>query len=234
MKIRLNKYLSQTGICSRRESDRLIETKQIYLNGDNNIKLGTVIDPCADLIEYKGKRIESCVFEYIVFNKPVDYVVSRQAQGAKSIYELLPFNYPYIGRLDKNTTGLLLLTNDGTLAFRLTHPKYKVAKHYRVTVDKKPTPDDLMKIEKGIQLEDGLTAPAKVTLLKDHHTLEIIIKEGKKRQIRRMLSALGLDVMSLHRFKFGPVLLGNLPSGGFRHLNKNEVDSLKREVGYVK
>lgn len=231
--IRLNRFLGSSGVCSRREADVYIAAGRVKING-RNADLGSKVVPGKDVVVFDGKEIRfDHEFRYILFHKPKGYVVSQAGQFAPSIYECndLP-NLPYVGRLDKDTTGLLLLTNDGDLCFRLTHPRYKVEKHYEATLSRLPTKEEIENLEKGVLLDDGMTAPAQARITDiSSRRMEIVIHEGRKRQIRRMVKAVGIDVMELHRSQFGPLSLHGFTCGKWRELISNEVDQLKRAVG---
>ena len=168
-----------------------------------------------------------------MLNKPKDYVVSRDGQDAKTVFDLVPSGLSYVGRLDKNSTGLLLFTNDGDLNFRLTHPKYKIEKTYIAQLDKDISVEHFENLKSGIVLGDGKTLPAKGKILKNKK-VEIIIKEGRKRQIRRMFNSLGYEVLDLNRIKFGNIELHNLDIGKRRDLSLKEIKELESAVGIQK
>lgn len=231
--MRINKYLASIGIASRRKVDELIEEERVKING-KTANLGDQVDPQKDIVEVDGEKVgEKEKLVYIVINKPQGYTsTAAHIKGEKSVLELVNSNvrlYP-VGRLDRDSTGLILLTNDGELALKLTHPKFHVPKTYEVKVLGNVTKTQLEMIEKGIKLEEGTTKPSKVQIktqsLPHHSILEITLFEGKKRQIRRMLSTLHLHVLELKRISVGPVKLGNLQVGKYRNLTQEELSKL--------
>ncbi len=239
MKIRLNKYLAQAGVASRREADRMIVEGRVSLNGETVESLGTLIDESADIVEVDGKRVKAkkTPHLYLLLNKPTGYLVTvKDPFKRPTVMDLLPsFKkrvYP-VGRLDLNSEGLLLLTSDGDLAYRLMHPKYRVVKGYLVRVKPKPKASILEKLEKGIFLDGKKTAPARIHMITTKKR-EILIKvelfEGRKRELRRMFEAVGHDVLTLKRIRFGSLSLGGLKKGHWRHLSQKELDLLKKNV----
>lgn len=216
---RLNKHLAlQLGI-SRREADSLIEHGHVKINGQP-VTLGARFEP-GDGITVKGKSLESdAAFEYLLLNKPIGYVSSRKQQGdVPTLYSLLPEQYHHlkpVGRLDKDSSGLILLTNDGDFAFEMTHPKFYKVKKYEVSLDAPLQPlHQQMVNDHGIQLEDG---PSQLTLERTDDSREhwiVTMSEGRNRQIRRTFAALGYTVTRLHRTDFGSYSLGELNSGEF-------------------
>ena len=234
MQERLQKVISHAGIVSRREAERLIIDGRVAVNGCVVTKLGTKVDPGRDVIKVDGRLVKSFPEKvYIVLNKPAGYVSTlKDPQGRPVIMDLLDdINtrvYP-VGRLDYDAEGLLLLTNDGELAHRLQHPRYKIRRTYEVKVKDVPTDDELSRVRKGIRLEDGVTLPAKVTFLKKtmkNCWLKITLSEGRNRQVKRMFEALSHPVMKIKRVKFGALGLGTLKRGQYRHLAKDEVKKL--------
>lgn len=236
---RLQKFLAHAGLGSRRSCEKLIENKQVKVNGQIIDKLGTLIDPLTDKVEVNNKAIfkkENKV--YILLHKPAGYVTTvKDPQGRSTVMDLMvnikERVYP-VGRLDYETEGLLLLTNDGQLSYRLTHPKHKVIKIYEALVKGIPDSSDLKKLQKGVILDDGMTQPAKVKVLEkyaDKTLLQLGIFEGRNRQVRRMCRAINHPVLNLKRTQIGPIILGNLPKGSFRHLTPAEVKGLLKSVG---
>jgi 23S rRNA pseudouridine2605 synthase len=229
---RLNKYLSEAGIASRRKADLLIEEGKVFVNG-RVAKVGVSIDPQKDHIKIGGKPVERHPFVYIMLHKSKDALTTRSdPEGRKTIYDLLPTEYQHlhpIGRLDRATTGLLILTNDGDLTERLAHPRFHVLKVYKVTLNKPLELEDAQVIAKGIELDGVMTKSASIhTLGDDGLNIEIAISEGRYRQVRRMFEARGYEVVKLKRTHFGPLDLGRLPLGKTRPLLPREIDLLKK------
>ncbi len=232
---RLQKYMSRCGVASRRKAEELILAGLVKVNGETIRKLGAKIIPGRDRVEVKGKEINPAEFIYLMLNKPKGYITgNRDPQGRLTVLDLLPEEFPRVfpvGRLDYNTTGLLLLTNDGQLAFGITHPSYEVKKTYEVLVKGVPEPTSLESLRKGILLEDGPTLPAKVDIIKvktGNAIIRIVIREGRKRQVRRMFWAIGHPVMELMRVGIGPLTLDGLPLGKYRPLNGMEIAALRK------
>jgi len=238
---RLQKILSRAGLASRREAERWIVEGRITVNGAVVRKLGSQADPNKDSIKVDGKRIKSSASPlYYAFHKPPGVITTLNDPQHRP--DLTPYLtrlgekrrvFP-VGRLDYNTTGLLLLTNDGELAMRLSHPRFGVTKVYRVKLSACPTPDDFAILRQGIRLEDGIAAPAQarvVEKLKTNAWVEIEVREGRKREVRRMFEALNYFVEKLVRIRVGPVDLGRLPLGELRPLSLSEIKSLKVAVG---
>lgn len=225
--IRINKYLADKGIASRRKADELILKGLVKLNGKVVSELGTKVDPEVDKIELDNKLLKSeqKKLVYIKLNKPYGYECSKKPpQGVNSVYELMPesFNVFTIGRLDKDSEGLLLLTNDGRLAYKLTHPKFEKEKEYEVTVDKNITDSHLRMLAEGVKILGRKTAKAKVERVSQRKFL-ITITEGMNRQIRRMCRKIGYRVHKLKRIRVGEISLGSLDSGNFLNLSNQEV-----------
>ena len=231
--MRINKYLASIGIASRRKVDELIGESRVKING-KTASLGDHADPQKDIVEVDGRKVgEKEKLVYIALNKPEGYTsTAAHIKGEKSVLELIKSSvrlYP-VGRLDKDSTGLILLTNDGELAQKLTHPKFHIPKTYEVKVLGSVSKTQIEMMEKGIKLEEGATKPAKVQIksesLPHHSILEITLYEGKKRQIRRMLATLHLHVLELKRISVGPVKIGNLQVGKYRTLTEEELFKL--------
>jgi len=236
MLVRLNKFLSQSGIASRREADRLITEGRVSVNGQQVENLGLKIDSQEDVVEVNGRRVKKQENNiYLMLNKPPGFIVSlKDSFGRPTIMDLLPSLkeriFP-VGRLDYKSQGLLLLTNDGQLTFRLTHPRFKIKKVYLVRVKGELNSSQISRLEKGIILDGKRTAPARIKIIKATPKgiqLRIEIYEGRKREIRRMLEAMGCSVVYLQRIKFGPLGLGNLKKGQWRYLTAREISLLKR------
>jgi len=231
MSIRLEKFLAESGVASRRRSKYIISAGRVTVNGKTVLECGTRIEPDVDIVELDGERVlpeEKKV--YIMLNKPAGYIsTSRDERNRPTVLHLLtdiPVRVYSVGRLDIDTEGLLLLTNDGEFAHKLTHPRYHVDKVYLAWVTGCPSKESLEQLRNGVEIKDGLTAPAKVTVEKQTKTrtcLKIVIHEGKKRQIKRMCRYAGHEVQHLKRIQIGTLKLGNLPTGKYRYLSHKEV-----------
>jgi 23S rRNA pseudouridine2605 synthase len=231
--MRLAKFLAAAGVASRRAAEEIVRAERVTVNG------ATVTDPARDVgdtdtVEVDGAAVapeaERAVY---AVNKPAGVVsTASDPQRRRTVVSLVPSAvrlYP-VGRLDIDTTGLILLTNDGALAYRLTHPRFEVPRTYRVVVTRPPVRDRAVRaLRNGIELEDGLTAPARVRRLGDRgEILELTIHEGRKRQVKRMCEAVGHRVRSLERVAFGPLSLGALAPGAHRRLSEAEIEALSR------
>lgn len=230
---RLQKYIARCGIASRRKAEELIREGLVKVNGLVVRELGVKIDPQKDLVEVNNKEIyERDEPIYIKLFKPEGYVTTVKDQfNRKTVLDLIDIKeriYP-IGRLDYNTSGLLLLTNDGDLANKLMHPKYHIYKTYEALVEGSISQESLNKLKTGIQIDDYKTAPAKVKVLSKTHQsrVQISIYEGKNRQVRKMFASLGHPVIKLKRISFGQINLGDLEAGQWKYLTGNEIDFLK-------
>lgn len=234
--MRLQKYLATCGVASRRTCERLITDGRVKVNG-STASLGCVIDPEKDTVLLDGKIVKPESRKVVIaFNKPVNVLsTSSDPQGRVTVLDYFK-DFPYrlfsAGRLDYDSEGLLLLTNDGELAYRITHPKFSLNKTYYVVCSGILTPQDKQKLEQGIMLKDGLTSAAsvgnvKIASNKKNTSFTIIIHEGRNRQVRRMLAALGHNTLVLRRISIGPVKLGSLPPGSFRQLSAYELNSLQ-------
>ena len=240
--LRLNKALAHAGIASRRAADAMIQEGRVVVNGTVITEPGTRIDPKTDSVTVDGKPLSpsgETRYTYLLCNKPVQVVATaKDPQGRKTVMDLLPapFNhlrlYP-VGRLDYFSEGLLLLTNDGEMTLRLTHPRYHLPKTYLVTVREEPTHAMLETMRCGMTLAEGeILAPVQVTLLPDKKfLLEMVLNQGINRQIRRMCRDSGLTVLRLVRLSTGPLSLGDLPPGAVRELTSQELASIKKAVG---
>lgn len=233
--VRLNRWLAECGVCSRREADGIIKRGEIRVNGEPCSDLSRRIVAGADKVSWKGKELKPAQEKtYLMLNKPRGYVVTRSDEfDRQTIYALLPgmaANLRYAGRLDKNSEGLLLLTDDGEMINRLTHPSGKVEKVYRVEIDRQLGNRELELLRSGVRIEGGLTHSAGVFVKsksKGGMTLKIVITEGRKRQIRQMVEAVGARVHNLKRLQFGPLVLKDLPPGRWRPLTPVELRALK-------
>jgi pseudouridine synthase len=238
---RLQKILARAGYGSRRTCEQLIRQGRVRVNGQAVTLLGTQADPEFDVIEVDGKRVSlPREHTYILLHKPAGVVTTRcDAHAARTVMHLLQdVTAPVfpVGRLDADTTGALLLTDDGELAYRLTHPRYGVPKTYLVEVRGAVGEEAIRRLQEGVPLEDGVTAPAQVhraRYVTERKTtlLRLTIHEGRKRQVKRMCQAVGHPVVRLHRERFGPLTLRNLPAGAWRYLTAEEVVALQRAVG---
>ncbi len=223
--MRIQKYLSEQGILSRRRAEEYIRAGKILVNG-KKAEIGQSVDSARDKIEVLGG---TAAFEAVAIYKPRGVVSSRIKKEGKTIYELFPqYEHLHItGRLDKESEGLLLLTNDGTLAKKITGEAHEVEKEYRVFVRETVRPADLMKLAKGIRLSDGMTLPT-TARKKGVHEFELILREGRNHQIRRMADAVQLTVTRLVRIRIGTLTLGNLKRGEARLLLVKEINALKK------
>lgn len=236
MKERLQKIIAAAGLASRRQAETWISAGRVTVNGQT-AELGESADPQADIILVDGKAltIQGTLY-YVLLNKPSGYVTSRQdPQGRACVIDLvkdLPVRLNPVGRLDLTTEGLLLLTNDGDLAYRLTHPRHEIDKTYLVRVRGELDPVSRRKLEMGVLLDDGMTAPARIDHLRrsgSHSWFEITIHEGRNRQVRRMCETLGYPVSRLKRIRLGFLELGRLKSGEYRLLTDDEILRLRQE-----
>ena len=228
--MRIQKYLSQEGICSRREAEKLMLEGKVLVNGKVVRELGTQIDPTKDVVKVESSKSESSKGKItVIVNKPRGIVCSKSSEEGETIFELLPQckDLNIVGRLDKTSEGLLMLTNDGVVARRVTGEEHSMEKEYEVDVREKVNPSKLKFFDRGMILEDGPTLPAKTRML-DNHSFRVILREGRKHQIRRMCEKLHLTVTRLKRIRIGPIMLDNLKPGASRPLTKNEVASLRK------
>jgi len=232
---RLHKVLAHAGIDSRRAAEEMILAGRVAVNGEVVTKVGTKVDPERDSITVDGRPIPRRVKRiYMMLNKPAGYITTvEDPQHRHTVMELVPHDsriYP-VGRLDADSEGLILMTNDGDFANLLAHPRYALDKEYHVAVQGRVREEDINTLREGVVIDDRKTAPAQVRVLSsDGRTtwLSIIIHEGRNRQIRRMLHALGYRVERLVRMRIGPLRLGALPRGAYRSLTPAEVRMLKR------
>jgi len=232
-RIRLQKFLSNAGVCSRRKGEALIEAGRVAVNGDIVMTPGTRVDPEKDRVTVDGKPVETGKPPlYIALNKPKGVISSCRQSGRRVVLDLVPVSarlFP-VGRLDKDSTGLLILTNDGELHHRLLHPSFDHEKEYEV-VTRTPVEDDaLFQMAAGIPLKEGRTRPARIRRISEN-AFRIVLKEGKKRQIRRMVEALGNRVKALKRIRFAGIDLGKLPEGKWRYLTAQEIRRLIAAAG---
>ena len=236
-------------MASRRGADQLIASGDVLVNGRRPPASGTLVDPEHDRITVNGRQVKPVAeHRYVMLNKPLGAIATARDEASRTTvldvigeagaqgHRLFP-----VGRLDGDSTGLLLLTDDGELSYRLTHPRYKVAKEYEVEVAGVPSETDLNALRRGVKLDDGVTAPAEVRVLRatrgdrdsGRAELQVVIREGRNRQVRRMLQAVGHRVSGLRRTGFGPLRLGRLKGGAWRVLTADEVAALRRAAGLV-
>jgi pseudouridine synthase len=222
--MRVQKFLSRAGVCSRRKGERLIQEGRLKVNGMRVSELGTKVDSDKDFVELDGQPVSiNSEPIYIALNKPKDYVSSCYQKDHKTVLDLLDIServYP-VGRLDKDSTGLLLLTNDGHLHYRLSHPSFDHEKEYEVTAAKPLSEGVLRKLAQGLSMMGTKTRPARIKRISSRCFL-MVLQEGKNRQIRRMLRKVGNQVTDLKRVRIANIRLGSLPPGGWRYLAKNE------------
>jgi len=230
--VRLAKYLAHGGVASRRKAEELIAKGLVTVGGE------VVTDPARDVsqgddVRVNGAPVDTEVREVWAVNKPTGVVSTAREPGARrAVVDLVESEarlYP-VGRLDADSTGLLLLTNDGALANLLTHPRYEVAKTYRARLEKAPGRRELRRLREGVELEDGPTAPAQVRQIGERE-VEIVLREGRNRQVRRMVDAVGNRVVALRRVGFGPLRLGGLTEGKARRLTAGEIEQLRAAGG---
>lgn len=231
--MRLQVFLSHNGVCSRRDAMAVIQAGRVKINGREVCEPSTAVDGSED-ITVDGQKIGIKEYSYIMLNKPAGYTTTKDdAHAEKTVMDLLPSSMRHlapVGRLDRDSEGLLLLTNDGDLAFRLTHPKFHADKTYLVRVKGEITPEKRSKLEGGVAIEGKKTAPCRIMEVKYNGTdteFKIILNEGRKRQIRMMARSIGHYVTYLCRLSMGKLQLGNLPKGQWRALTKTEVELLK-------
>lgn len=226
--MRLQKFLSNAGVCSRRQGEEYIKDGLVKVNGEVVTELGTKVDPDIDRVEFRGKLIQAKVnLIYIALNKPKGYVTSCRQEGDKIVLDLIDIServYP-IGRLDKDSTGLLLLTNDGRLHHGLSHPSFDHEKEYEVTVTRPISDGTLRKMEKGMPILGTKTRPAEIKRITAKR-FRIVLKEGRNRQIRRMVRKVGNQVTSLKRIRVSNIRLGRLAKGAWRYLSEKEKKDL--------
>jgi len=235
---RLQKILARAGVASRRAAETLIRAGRVTVNGRVVGELGTKADPSVDDVRLDGERVRAQRFRYLLLHKPIGVVTTLDdPERRATVRDFLPkgFDRVYpVGRLDYHSSGLLLLTNDGELAARLLHPRYRIPRTYRVKILGRLSPEGLGRLRRGVKLDDGMTGPAEIDVerrLEGKTWLRITIREGKRREIRRMCEALGYRVDRLTRIRFGPIELGRLPAGQWRPLEAPEVEALRAAVG---
>lgn len=233
---RLQKFIANQGICSRRKAEEYITSGRIKVNGNVIMELGTKIDPNKDVVEVDGKKISNIAGKkvYILLNKPIGYVTTTRDQfNRNTVLDLVNVKEKVlpVGRLDMYTSGAIILSNDGDFIYKITHPKYEVEKTYNVTLKGQVTDEEIEQLKNGVQIENYVTGKAKVKILridkeKDLSRVELIIHEGKNREVRKMCEAIGRKVLALHRTKIGNISVKDLRLGTWRYLRPNEIKSL--------
>lgn len=234
--MRLNKFLASAGVGSRRKCDDYIVEGRITVNGEVVIKLGSKVDEQKDEVRFDGNPVaRRTTLIYILLNKPTGYVTTASDEfNRRTVMDLISLEervYP-VGRLDLESTGLLLMTNDGALTNELIHPRYKIPKTYHVLLNKIIRPVDAYHFERGLMLDDKKTAPCKLSgirVIDNCSFMEVTIAEGRNRQIRRMFNLLGYEVEELDRIAFGPLNLAGLKRGEWRYLKPSEVEALRKQ-----
>ncbi len=232
--MRINRYIASVGVCSRRKADELIANGNVKINGEVVTRLGTDVGE-HDIVEVNGRRIKSEEKKvYVAVNKPLGYITSmndekNRATVADLVTDIQERIFP-VGRLDYNTTGLIIMTNDGDLAYRISHPKHQIYKTYVVKAEGVVSNAKISKLRRGVDIGGFVTSPAKVRVikqLKNVTIIEIMIREGKNRQVRKMFSAVGSRVLELERTAIGEIKLGRLMEGHYRKLTREEIEYLK-------
>ena len=233
--IRLQKYMAECGVASRRKCEEYIQQGRVRVNGEVITELGTKIIQSTDKVEFDGRLITSeSNHVYILLNKPIGYVTTTNDQfGRDDVLDLVKVKERIVpvGRLDMYTSGALILTNDGDFVYRVTHPKHEINKTYTVTLKGIITKEEVLKLTQGVDIGDYITKPAKVKILKTDEEkqisrLEIVIHEGKNRQVRRMCEAVGRKVLASHRTKIGEISVKEIALGKWRYLRKEEIKKL--------
>ncbi len=232
--MRLQKFLASAGVCSRRGGEDLIRAGRVQVNGRVTTELGSKIDPAQDTVVVDGRTVVEPKAKpvYILLNKPRGYVSSCRHPGERIVLELvnIPQRVYPVGRLDKDSTGLLLLTNDGWLHHRLSHPSFDHEKEYQVAVQRPISDNALQRMARGMPIFNTPTRPADVTRLGEKR-FRIVLKEGRNRQIRRMVQSLGHEVVELKRIRLASIRLGGLPEGAWRYLTDKEIKKLLQVAG---
>lgn len=237
--VRLQKFLAEAGIASRRKCEELIQSGKVMVNGKVIETLGTKINPKEDKVTYNGKIVENSLQKtYILLNKPIGYVTTAKDQFKRdTVLDLIKINKRIVpcGRLDMYTSGALILTDDGDFVYKITHPKHEIEKTYTVTIKGIVTNEEVQKLRQGVEIDDNgekyITKKANVRILKtdiekDISRLEIVIHEGKNRQVRKMCEAVRRKVLALHRSKIGNIGVKDLKIGTWRYLKKHEIEKL--------
>jgi 23S rRNA pseudouridine2605 synthase len=236
--MRINKYIAHTGYCSRRDADQLVEEGRVKIDGDTVTEHGTRVND-GQTVTVDDEVVELRALEHILLNKPKDTISTTDDQkDRQTVLDVVgvPAENPSglfpVGRLDRNTTGVLIITNDGDLAHRLMHPRYEVSKIYYVRTQKTVKPHEVDQLRRGVELEDGPAAADQVAYLDPNAKTDVALEihEGRNRQIRRMMEALGHDIVQLERAKYGTLTTGQLQRGEWRRLTYEEVNELRQRV----
>jgi pseudouridine synthase len=232
--MRIQKFLSRSGVASRRKAEAMVLEGRVRVNGAVVTELGTRVEPNRDLVEVDGTSISLPDVHWIRLHKPAGVLCTAvDTHERPTVYDLLPTEHSslrYVGRLDLDTEGLLLLTNDGDVANRLQHPRHQVEREYEVSVQGVPSEGDIARLKAGVVLEDGLARPVRVEVgapVRDFGNLMLVMTEGRKREVRRLMYALGYPVVALRRVRFGPVTLGDLAPGEWESLSPDDVAALR-------
>ncbi len=235
--VRIQKLLSRAGVSSRRAAEDLMQQGRVRVNGKAVTELGTRVDPDHDLVEVDGKRVQAAAERWIAFHKPSGALTTRSdPHGGQTVYDLLPAelrSLHYIGRLDRETEGLLLFGNEGELAHLLLHPSSEVEREYHAGVKGRVAAETLRRLTMGVDLEDGPARALRARALEEEQwggTLSLVMTEGRKREVRRMLEEVGHPLRWLRRVRFGPIRLGSLPRGAWRDLSEEELAELHAAV----
>lgn len=238
-KIRLQKYLAECGISSRRKAEEYIQAGKVKVNGKIVVELGTKISPNKDIIYFNDRKVtKQNENVYILLNKPIGYVTTTKDQfNRKTVLDLLTGinkRVVPVGRLDMYTSGALILTNDGDFTYKVTHPSHEITKTYTATLRGIITDDEVKRLREGVKIENYITHPAKVRILKTDienniSRIEITIHEGKNRQVRKMCDSIGRNVMALHRSKIGKLDVKDLKIGEWRYLTSSEIKDITKE-----
>jgi 23S rRNA pseudouridine2605 synthase len=237
--MRLQKFLSRAGVASRREAEGLMAQGRVRVNGRTVVTPGARVRPGRDRVEVDGREVRIAPRRWILLNKPRDTVTTRKdPRGRPTVYSLLPdddASLRYVGRLDRNTEGLLLFTNDGDAIHGLLHPSSEVAREYRAWVRGIPSERTLRRLERGVELEDGPARAYDVRVLRASEEkgaiVSLVLREGRKREVRRLLEAVGHPVRRLRRIRFGPLALEDLGLGEWRELSEGEIRTLRHAAG---
>lgn len=237
--MRLQKFMSRAGVASRRAAEGLMAQGRVRVNGKRVVSPGAKVDPEHDRVEVDGERVRLEPFRWILLNKPEGYLCTASDPGGRpTVYRLLPEDarsLSYLGRLDRDTRGLLVLTNEGDTLHALMHPSNEVPRRYRAWVQGVADRDVVRRLQAGVELDDGPARAEQVTLEDGSGAgrtqLTLVLREGRKREVRRMLEAVGHSVVELERIAFGPQRLGDLESGSWRPLSNGEIRELRRAAG---